>query len=111
MARKKSEFLTNGFSTPATTSVTWDKRWISAMSTCLVTRDGRIDRNSTVPELDAQFEIPHPGLQKKTWTHVSSYFVEVDKNLCSCSMALGFFPLKDKNQLGIIFGISSFRPH
>src|ERR1700678_4414048 len=25
-----------------------------------------------IPELDAQFEIPHPGLQKKTWTHVSS---------------------------------------
>src|ERR1700679_3466331 len=64
-----------------------------------------------IPELDAQFEIPHPGLQKKTWTHVSSYFVEVDKNLCSCSMALGFFPLKDKNQLGIIFGTSSFRLH
>src|SRR5271168_3587266 len=51
MARKKKgilAFLTNGFSTPATTSVTWDKRWIAAMSTCLVTCDGRIDRNSTV---------------------------------------------------------------
>src|ERR1700678_3831183 len=40
--------LTIVFPTPATTSVTWDKRWISAISTCLVTRDGRIDRNSTV---------------------------------------------------------------
>jgi hypothetical protein len=64
-----------------------------------------------IPEPDARFEIPHPGLQKKTWMHVSSYFVEVDKNLCLDSLALGFFPLKDKNQLGIIFGTSSFRPH
>src|SRR5271168_4737983 len=47
-----------------------------------------------IPEPDAEFEIPHPVLQKKTW-NVSSYFVEVDKNLCSCSVALGFFPLKD----------------
>ena len=41
-------FLTNGFSTVATASVTWDKQRISAISTCLVTCDGQIDLNSTV---------------------------------------------------------------
>src|ERR1700678_3360390 len=70
MPRKKSEFLTNGFSTPATTSVTWDKRWISAMSTCLVTRDGRIDRNSTVYSVRTYIHI--------TWLHMYyKYFFRI----------------------------------
>ena len=63
-------------------------------------------------EPDAEFEIPHPGLQKKTWTHVSSYFVEVDENSCGqVPRLLASFPSKGLKPTGLFFGHPSLRPH
>ena len=59
-----------------------------------------------------EFEIPHPGLQNKTWTHVYSYFVEVDKNSCAqVPQLLASFPSKGLEPTGLFFGHPSLRPH